>query len=41
MMRPFQRAVFVLLACLILAGCGQKGKLYIPSGEKPEQPGTG
>jgi predicted small lipoprotein YifL len=28
----------LLLACLMLAGCGQKGELYIPAGENPEQP---
>jgi predicted small lipoprotein YifL len=32
----FHWTAIVLLACLVLSACGQKGDLYIPT--KPEQP---
>jgi predicted small lipoprotein YifL len=38
---PLRTIFAVLLACLALAGCGQKGELYIPAGDRPEQPDRG
>ncbi|HCO56960.1 MAG: lipoprotein [Proteobacteria bacterium] len=34
-MRPICFAGFILSLCLGLAGCGQKGPLYMPSPEFP------
>ena len=28
----------IVLACLVIAGCGQKGPLYLPDAPKPSEP---
>ena len=30
--------LLILFSMLLLSGCGQKGPLYLPEPEKPEQP---
>jgi predicted small lipoprotein YifL len=38
-MNTLRPTAVLLLLCLLLAGCGQKGRLYLP--EEPSQPPAG